>query len=319
MIKQIFTLLLLCSLGYGLSERSTILYNEEAEPSNHLLGLLSFIQVEHDGTWEDIVAQTQKKLRRSDQELWEISAREDLPLDEAYAQFREFGMIDSVIATKREYRYAAVFGSSLEIMRSRLLFLKHEWDRGVRFKELVLMAGQRKRASFEQTDALTETEMMVQLFQEMDLPESWRTMPLTVVDSETPEGKKRPQTKHQLADWMELNPEPGSVLFVSSQPFIGRQDATARNHVPFPLETIGMGVNYAHFCEEPLAISIMIETLTRWIYEAVVMSDASRLNESQSKLKICGTITSASTKSMLPHKALTPVIDPQKVIAAVSR
>lgn len=319
MIKPIFIFLLLCNMGYGLSDRSQVLFNKMGEPSNDLLELLCFIQVEHDGSWGDIVAQTQKLLRAPNQELWEVTPRDDLPLDEAYAHFRRLGMIDSIIATKKEYRYAAVFGSSLEVMRSRLLFLKQEWDRGVRFKELILLAGQRERAPFENTTATTETEMMIQLFEQMDLPQEWKTLPLVVIDSPIPEGKPRPQTKHQLSDWMEQNPEPGSVLFVSSQPFVGRQDATARNHIPFPLETIGMGVDYAYFCEQPLATSIFIETLTRWIYEAVVIKDSCFLKESQSKLKTCGTITSASTKSIFPQSAVTLVIDPQKVRAAVSR
>lgn len=319
MLRQIFIFFLLCSVGYGQSERSSLLFNHAGGPSCELLDALDFIGVEHDGSWESIVAQTQKLLRKPNQELWQIDPRTDLPLDEAYKHFRCLGMIDSYVASKKHYRYAAVLGATLDVVKARFLFLKEEWEKGVRFEELVIMGGQRPLASFERGVGQTETDMMLHLFHELDLPEQWHSMPMTIIDSKIPEGKNRPQTMHPFMDWMKISPEPGSVLIVSSQPFIGRQDAIARHLIPFPIETIGMGVGYDHFCKEPLAVAIMIETLARWIYEAVVVKEACFLNESQRTLKICGTITSASTKSKFPQIALTPAIDPQKIVAAVMR
>ncbi len=319
MLKNIFIFLLLFSVGYGQSDRSQILFNSSGGPSCELLDLLAFVKIEHDGSWQSIVTETQKHLRRPNQELWEVAPRDDLPLDQAYRLFEQMGMIDSIIACKQHYRYAAILGSTVEIVRDRFLFLKEQWERGVRFSELIIMGAERPLAPFERSTQKTETEMMLKLFQELDLPLEWRSMPITVISPPIPEGKARPQTMHQFIDWMNIDPEPGSLLVISSQPFVGRQDAVARNHTPFPVETIGMGVSYDHFCKEPIAISVLIETLARWIYEVVVLKDSCFLKESQRMLKICGTITSASTKSMLPQRDFTPAIAPQKIRAAVNK
>lgn len=278
-----------------------VLYSKCHGPSQALLNVLNAYDVDHGGNWEQIVTVTQEKwLRPADTSRWEI--RDRPYLEGSYALFSALGMTQSREASDCFYRYGAVFGGSVKMMRQRLWFLKQEWDRGVHFRELVLLTGERSlsprhegptvlltcpypmRPGFEPPEELpkTETEAFLFLIDQLDLPDSWRSK-ITLINSPERPGGKRPRTIDTLRDWMAFDPTPGSVLFVSNQPFIPRQDLIARQILPqspygtgFVIDTIGPGFTKEEMQALPNSTGILLDDLARWIYEAITPCLSSR-------------------------------------------
>ncbi len=262
-ILRPFLFLLLCSFC------AMPLSNSSGEPSQALLNTLAFAGIENDGSWNNIVEQTQQQLRAPGKELWEVEPVNCDP-EYAYELFSNLTMTQSIDASYSHYKYAVVLGSTVSQVTERFLWLKKQWDAGVRYDELVLLTGDRKLASFEieqlnNPDLDNETEMMVYLSQQLNLPNT----PLTVVDTPAPSGKRRPTTHDTFVQWLNVEPEPGLTLLISTQPFIWRQNAIAHNVLPktFCIDTIGKGVPYELFVQHPRATAIYLETLYRWIYE----------------------------------------------------
>lgn len=254
-------------------------------PTEELLCVLKEFNISHDGRWETIVEKTQKLWKRSaEKERWEVEEYLDPHPKQTYELFCHVGMLDERKATTCCYDYALVLGATVEKVRSRLFFLKQEWERGVRFKKLVFLTGDRPLTAQESKTLYdspypmrpfkprgappkNETEMMTVVFDQMVLPQAWDSMTVVVVDTPQREGK-RPNTEDTFRHWLTSNPHPGTTLIVSDQPFLGRADALAHKILPpnFTIETVGAGVTYSTFVDNKRAVPILLDELARWIY-----------------------------------------------------
>lgn len=160
------------------------------------------------------------------------------------------------------------------------------WECGVRFSTLVFLTGDRPlHPTFESEKVLldpacspypfregwkwegtlptNETEMMRLVFDQLALPKEWREMPLMVADAPKPEGMKRPHTEHTVWAWLEMHPDPGTLLVVSDQPFVCRQEAVLRPLFPldFDLEAVGGGCPFEKLQKEPRGTAILLAEL----------------------------------------------------------
>lgn len=259
---------------------AAVLYNEEGGPSQALLDILQYFSVPHEGSWESIVLATQKAwLRPLGKERWHCLPQKTKEAKEVYPLFSRLQLTSSYHAVQPHYDYILIPGATVQVVKQRIRFLVEEWNRGVRFKNIVLLTGDRlldphfenMRTLGSPSEELTpgnETQMMVLLTQQM-FPPSWHSIPLIVVDTPAPTGRKRPNTQETFACWLERNPKPGKALIVSSQPFIGRQDTIARQMLPpaFGVETVGPGASLQQYLSEPRAERIVLDEIARWIYQ----------------------------------------------------
>lgn len=178
-------------------------------------------------------------------ERWLLEPVCEDKLDEALPILKRLGCIDSIYAQKKHYQYALVLGSLKRHMQMRLDFLYEEWKKGVRFDEIVLLTGQRDlnpERELYPKDLKTETDLFVYLLENHPLKE---IAPFKVIDSpkirQIDGTLRRPDTATTVRDWKASDPKPGSILVVSTQPFVGYQHAVLRSLLPcaFDLETIG--------------------------------------------------------------------------------
>lgn len=286
-------------------DASCPLYNAEGGPSQALIAVLNAFDICHDGKWDAIIRETQAHwLNAPNREKWETALRLDSNPQHTYALFSNLLMTQSIWSQNCEYEYGIVLGSTVQIMRQSFWFLKQAWEQGVRFKQLVVLVGDRPlEADIENEAMLTdssrssypfrtdwkppatlpknETEAAKLIFDQLALPEEWRSMPLLFVDTPRPPNARRPRTSDTFVYWLQMaHSPPGSCLIVSRQPFVGRQDAVAHNYLPnaFSIETIGEGFSLDDYMKEPKALAILLDELARWIYEVVVVGSRSGFN-----------------------------------------
>lgn len=273
-----------------------VLDDEEGNPSEPLLKILGAFGIYCSREWPEVIEATQTHFLRDplrerwDMDLWNI--------DRSYAMYQLFcplKMNKTFESSKLHYDYAVILGATLQVCRKRFDYLKKEWQRGVRFDELVILGSERplvpafegeeqlfnpessaypfkQRWTFRAEVPKTECEMLQLIFAQLELPEGWKEMPVHFINAPMKEEEgslKRPNTKDTFVEWLKIHPKPGSCLMISSQPFIGRQDSVARQvlQTTFNVETIGPGFDFEDFQKEPRAIGILLDELARWIHQ----------------------------------------------------
>jgi hypothetical protein len=157
-------------------------------------------------------------------------------------------------------------------MQIRLNYLKQLWNEGTRFHEIVWLTGDRPLD--KRVDGLTdvcsnESEAARILWQEADLPEEMRLLPVVFIAVPMKvEGssQKRPNTEDTIVAWLKVSPEPCKALFVSDQPFCGYQFAVIKANLPntFLFDLVGQGVDPS---SHPAAAAITLDSIARWIYQ----------------------------------------------------
>lgn len=225
----------------------------------------------------DILIETQKRwLRKPHQERWEIT---ELSQDQRLFVLHwatEQGFFAPWTPTLKTYDKALILGATTSRMQMRLDYLKQLWEEGIRFHEIVWLTGDRPLDS--RVDGLTdrcshESDAAHVVWEETSLPEEMRTLPVVFVAVPMKkEGsfQKRPNTEDTIVAWLNLYPEPCSVLFVSDQPFCGYQFAVIKAMLPdsFLFDVVGQGVDAM---SHPSAAGITLDSIARWIYQEDVI------------------------------------------------
>ncbi len=249
------------------------LFDARGIPSQALIRLLDVLQVSHERTIESMVNATQKTLLRpAGAERWEAEDRYGEKKPKLMPLFDQLGMIQKKVPSQQHYAYVVLLGSLYDNVKDRLLFLARAWDRGVRFDTLVLLGGQRPLLHDEQESLkalapsekpLSETDMLKLAYHYLSIPQTMREVPVVFVDAPKPLGARRPTTSDTIAAWLSMQPISGSVLAVSSQPFIGYQDAVLHTFLPkdFVVETVGNNAR------EEVTTAVYLDTLARWLYQ----------------------------------------------------
>jgi|GEM_PF-493544 len=244
----------------------------DRKPTVALSELLTLTDVPAVDNFNDLVRQTQAHWFQRGKERWEFGPRFEARRAQLMPVLRRLNVIDAIRAEDKHYRYGLVHGAMASAVARRLDFLVEEWQRGVRFDEIVFVTGQRRLDStlektFIAAGLKTEPEMMQYLWKSKALPAALKRLPLKIADAlpvRSPGGQlKRPQTKDAIQAWLASNPQPAKAVFISNQPYVGYQHAVAETTMPkqFDFETIGPAAS------EKTKISVCLDAIARWLYQ----------------------------------------------------
>lgn len=254
-----------------------LLIDENNFPSSSLIFLLDLMGLAHDYSLKSIVRMTQERWLQSRKERWHFEPREEHRLNYILPFLNTLGCIEPVFAKKPEYDYVLVLGGYHTRIQSRINHLIHEWERGVRFRRLVFLTGERFLDSDteipffnlnerEASKECTETQLMLHIWEKSTVPSPLKNLPFTLVDTPKKISSatlSRPTTKDTVLKWLSFTPKPGKCLFISSQPFIGYQHSVITTYLPdtFTAETVG------DYTEKNLPLCVYLDNLTRWLYQ----------------------------------------------------
>lgn len=202
---------------------------------------------------------------QANKERWEMDLRFEEKREQAIPLLNELGCIGTIWAQKEHYTYALVLGATGSVMQRRLDFLYEEWQRGVRIDTIILLTGARdldpKIENYPE-GLRTETDLFVHLFNQHPLnglaPHLVIDSPKQILENGT---VRRPTTASTVTDWLATKPKPGSCLAVSTQPFVGYQEAVLRSLLPrsFEVEAIGPKI------EQNYPLSIYLDNFAKWL------------------------------------------------------
>jgi hypothetical protein len=260
-----FILFFLCLFGTAHLQPS--LLTKDSRPTQELQELLEFLGMDSGGDLQQIVSITQQKWVQLGKERWEYEPVDEEKKPLLLPYFKNLGMVNAIDARQIHYDYALIHGALHSTVQKRIAHLVTQFNRGVRFKQVVLLTGQRlldPKTSEKDLPFQTEAEMMLWVWENFDMPQELKKIPYLLIDA-TAGNKARPNTADTLAAWLKTNPKPGSCLLVSSQPFCGYQDCVAKTILPpsFVTETIGKE------SAPGVTVAVYLDNLGRWLYQEI--------------------------------------------------
>lgn len=279
---------MICLLSYCSHKeegtRVVAIVSDHKQVSSDILKLLELTGVFHDGTLADIVTQTQRFwLRKPGQERWDIEQYVTDNESEIRSVFEEMSMCGEIKPKLQEYDYVLILGGLFGRMTARLQHTIDLFKQGVRFKKIVLLGSARPavatqgetlqkylewsgQSELEGVEPQTEADMLKFIYQYSAMPDQMRQLPMQVIDVPMlgQEGAlRRPTTGDTITWWLQTDPQPGTCLFVSSQPYVGYQDSVVKTDMPadFSVDTVGLA------CDSSKNIGILLDTVARWLYQ----------------------------------------------------
>lgn len=272
-----------CSLSK--KEKSVEVVDCKKRVSSDVLKLLELTGVQHDGTLDDTVKQTQDQwLRKPGQERWDIEKYTIQNEQELWTVFSKLGLCDAAKPQYQEYEHALILGALFKRIADRMQYLVDLWKQGTRFKSIVMLGGARPvveaqgenlesylawlgQESLDQNLPETETDVLKFVYDHIDMPEEMKALPVVFVDvpmlQNSSGSLRRPTTGDTIEWWLKTDPTPGRCLFVSSQPYVGYQQSVVKTFLPsnFMVDTVGSK------CSGTLNIGVMLDNLARWLYQ----------------------------------------------------
>ena len=242
------------------------------EPFNKLCKL---VDLNYDGSLQDLVKKTQAGwLRKPGTERWHIEDDSSDVKQRVLPVFTELGLRDTIMPKQHYYDYSVIFGARLDGVSGRIDFLIDLWNQGIRFNQIVFLSGYRElheselktlKEKYGRTDIKTEPEMMEFLYHTIDHADL-RRVPFVLVKAPARTLSNgsiaRATTACTVNSWMELNPQPGTCMLISSQPHCVYQQVVAKTLLPkvFDLETVGKAT-------QDTRIGVYLDTLARTFYQ----------------------------------------------------
>lgn len=276
-------------------------------PSDVLFHLLSLTGVKAK-SWEGIIKST-AKWRISEEEKFQ----EELPFSEDvrdnikdlqlfYHDLSLLNMTQVEAAAAARYDYAVIPGSILSVMRQRLRFLIGEWERGVRFDQIIFVTRSRKLYRWSEEpqhfidpkhnqhpikkgwdadrDGMVvrdENDIAPFIWGQMKLPQEWVQGSVKVVFLNADECQDcGPTCKFEsLKRWIHtdgLKKKKTSILFIGSQPFIPLDSCRifkifghSSNKISYDIVGPGFALKTL---EQPWGVGVCLDVLSSWIEEA---------------------------------------------------
>ncbi len=236
--------------------------DESGAPHPALLELCELVEVPQEKNL-DRLAEACVKAWRQTGERWSFENRLEERRNEILPLIDRLEMLRPIHAKQKRYQYGVILGGLASSVKLRIDFLKEEFNKGVRFDALVFLTGERTLHPEKEreylTVARTETELMLKIWEQEELPQELRDLRLIVIDAPPAIGRSRPTTESTIIEWQKTSPNPGSCLFFSSQPYVNYQHAVVKALVPpsFSIETVGCGGG------KTFPISILLNTVTQ--------------------------------------------------------
>lgn len=263
-------------------------FSSNTQVSEGVAALLKELNYEGEFDLDSVYTYTQKNWLQFPKERWEFSPMFEEKRETLLPIFNQLHLIEKIEATKNEYDIAIIHGATLQRVRNRISFLAKEWNRGVRFKEIVFFSGPRNlEQSFESETHLlspseelpfkkgfvkpqimpkNETEMMKFVFENAELPEGMEKLPTKFIHAEIRSKElfryNRPTTADTILKWLEDSPKNVTVLCVSSQPYVSYQDIIMKYYVTpdIEVETIGDKAS------DKITVSSLLDNIAKCLY-----------------------------------------------------
>jgi hypothetical protein len=296
------SIILICIAAYVLSSAATntqreyLIIQKDGSYSASLLRIMQETGILADGTLTDLIEKTQKKqpdggwVRDQGKERWEIAEMSVSDRSLFFDCFLKLGLLDEVKPTRKKYKYAIIFGATAQGMRLRFAYLLNLMKEGhIDVEQIIFLVGQRLRnGTIETVDILfnqeysllpfspnwikpeklpeTETEIAQLIVEQTDLPSSIRnTISFVHAPARIQEDGTflRPNTDDTVRAWLEQNPEKGTILCISSQPYVDRQLFVAKRLLPdWDIECAGPAIKNDDF-----NIAVILDSLARTVWE----------------------------------------------------
>lgn len=253
------------------------LQNERGEINADLLELIRLTQLGTPSTLDELVKVTQAGWFRGSAERWQLDSAAYSSLERQLTPiFKRLGLLeDQTLQQLLCPDYLVILGATVITMEARLLFAKQLIEKGMLLPtRVVILVGQRPLTDDEKADAgtlgihgiETETDAAEALLALSEFKQ-FRDFLLDIIDTpgtyDEAGNYKRPTTRDTVVCWLkEKKPVAGSIVAVSSTPFVQSQDISLRRILPaaFTLITIG-GQD-----REEESMAIFFDALAGWIY-----------------------------------------------------
>ncbi|WP_213318630.1 hypothetical protein [Chlamydiifrater volucris] len=262
------------------------------EPLRSILAQLGAVDLE---SKEDI-KEALRIWRLEEVERREGKIKEHVCLSDVHAFYNDLSMLymtQVVPAYSATYDTAVILGGTLPSIRQRLDFLVREWNRGVRFRKIVFLCGERplyrnieEREQFfdvrhnpfpvesswdERVGDMPKSEEGVARFvwSQMKLPKIWRdTSKMSVVFiCAKPTGDRTRATREDTLKLFRSYEGFSKTLFVSSQPFISLDAMRVRKYfAKEPGIVAGPGFSES-VLKQSWAARLCLHTLSIWYDE----------------------------------------------------
>lgn len=216
----------------------------------------------------------QKPWRRNGRlERWEIPevAISDRELVIKWA--KEHGMMQAWSPTRKVYDKAVIFGASTPQMELRLAYLVQLWNEGVRFNEVFWITGKRPldvKVDAYMDEVANETGAARVIWEYADLPKEMRKVPITFLSTPARKTMKRAGSRDVVQDFADKVSDPGTLLFVSTQPFCGYQCTIIKSILSSSIDFDVVGPSFPE--THPQAGVLILDTLARWLSEEFSIS-----------------------------------------------
>ncbi len=247
-------------------------FDDHFELTKNLVDLLEIVGYEgsESKSIDKINEWAQKNLLRKGERWEEQTAKFEGLKERILPLLTNMGFINGVRPHFGTYEGAIIHGATLGRVRLRLFDLVSEWNKGVRFQDLIFFGGERAldphleseenltsdknsplkiREGWMRPETLpkTEAEMIRFVFEQADLPEEMRKLNVVFVSAAMKqEGGKsvRPSTEDTIRSWLETSPKGSRYLAVSNAPYIVRQGLLMQGMDPTrQYDTIGVEVS----------------------------------------------------------------------------
>ncbi len=209
-------------------------------------------------------------LRKPGTERWEVEKVYEDKRNELLPLFEQMHLVNAIIASALTYKYALFLGATVASMIIRMQTLLDLLASGVQVEEIVVLVGQRQLTDFEKEEAKkrwnveiqTETDAARYIFKDHHV-----TQKITFIDAPQKLNAQgilcRPTTEDTVKGWLQLNPTPGSIVAISSQPVCNYQKMVLRTMLPkeFTVEAIGIQA------PAQTAVAVYLDTITRTLYQ----------------------------------------------------
>lgn len=258
-MRKVLFFLLLCIGLHALN------LTENGELKPEAKELLSIFEIPHEQPMQEISTLLQQQWLQANKDCWEMENRFEDKKDQVLPLLQQLNFIDSFEATKENYDYALVLGATARVMQRRLDFLYEQWQKGVRFKEVVLLTGARDldpNIEIYPEGFKTEAELLVYLF---DLHPLKKCVPSTLINAPKQMLEngvlRRPTTASTITSWLATKPEAGSCLAISNQPFVGYQEAVLKSLLSHTFEVEAIGPRIM----KDYSVAIYLDLFAKWL------------------------------------------------------
>lgn len=240
------------------------LFDKNKKKTEALVRLLQYASIDPNQSIQEIVRITQNRWLQKKRKQ---NNHDKKPLDtQLRGLFAHVGMVDALFPAHKSYDYILLLGSDVPDMEQRISFLSELIKNGISASQVIVLCSDRPLYDYEKkyTKTITECQMVQELISKTNT-KGWSHIKYCQVFGKTDADgwHQRATTEDTVKAWLATKPQPGTVLIISQQPYIGRQHAVMETYLKngWEIETVGPQLATDFTLED------MLDTLARWLYQ----------------------------------------------------